>query len=72
MEPDADADGGATELGDGRRVDGRAYDLHSVVVSYEGGADRCTVYPRRRQCVERTTEWLSADLAAFVDLADWE
>jgi len=72
MDPDVDAGGGALDQGTGGSADGRTYDLHSVVVSYEDGADRCTIYPRRRQCIERTTEWLSADLAAFVDLADWE
>jgi hypothetical protein len=50
--------------------DGRSFPLHSVVVSYEDRPDRCTVYPRRGQCTERTTEWLSGDHAAFEDLAD--
>lgn len=57
-----------------RRTDtrcGRDFALHSVVVSPEGGPDRCTVYPRHRDYDERTTAWLSADRDAFVDLADW-
>jgi hypothetical protein len=49
---------------------GRQFELHSVVVSYEDGPDRCTLYPRRDRCVERTSEWLSADLCAFVSLAE--
>jgi hypothetical protein len=70
MEPDTDADaepggtGGETTDADG------SFDLHSIVVRYEDGPDRCTVYPSRDRCVERTTEWLSADADAFVDLTD--
>ncbi len=48
--------------------DGRAYELHSVVVRYEGRPDRCTVYPRRDSCQERVAAWLSADFDAFVSL----
>ena len=48
--------------------DARTYDLHSVVVRYEGRPDRCTVYPRRDSCQERTAAWLSADFDAFVPL----
>jgi hypothetical protein len=50
----------------------RRPELHSVVVSYEDGPDRCTVYPRRDCCAARTTEWLSADVGAFVDLREVE
>ena len=46
----------------------RTYELHSVVVRYEGRPDRCTVYPRRDSCRERVTAWLSADFDAFVCL----
>ena len=49
---------------------GRDFELHSVVVSYKDGPDRVTLYPRTRNCYERTTTWLSADLDVFVDLAD--
>jgi hypothetical protein len=61
-----DGDAGPDARGAGR------LELHSVVVSYEEGPDRCTVYPRRDRCVERTTEWLSADVCAFVDLRSME
>ena len=42
--------------------------LEAVVVRYETGADRCTIFPR--ECVDekKLTTWLSADLSAFVDL----
>ena len=49
-------------------ADGRMYELHSVVVRYEGRPDRCTVYPRRDSCQERTAAWFSADFDAFVPL----
>jgi hypothetical protein len=65
------ADGGdRSERRDEDTREGREFQLHSVVVSYEEGPDRCTIYPRRRRCSERTTEWLSGDHAAFVDLAE--
>lgn len=48
--------------------DGRAYDLHSVVVDQETGPTRCTIYPRSLSRDERTTTWLSADHSAFYDL----
>ena len=51
-----------------RDVDGREFELHSVVVTYEDGPDRCTVYPRRNRCLERVEAWISADFDAFVDL----
>ena len=53
---------------DGASADGRTYELHSVVVRYEGRPDQCTVYPRRDSCQERTAAWLSADFDAFVPL----
>lgn len=56
-----------------RRVDTRTgydFDLHSVVVGNEDGPDECTIYPRRRDHRDRTTRWLTADVEAFVDLAD--
>lgn len=49
-------------------ADGRTDELHSIVVRYEGRPDRCTVYPRRDSCQERTAAWLSADFDAFVPL----
>lgn len=49
---------------------GRAFDLHSVVVSHEDGPDECTIYPRERNLDERTSVWLTADVECFVDLAD--
>jgi hypothetical protein len=48
----------------------RSFDLHSVVVSYEHRADRCTVYPRERSHYERLETWLSADADAFVSLRE--
>jgi hypothetical protein len=49
--------------------DGRSFELHSVVVNYENAPDRCTIYPRRKSCRERTEEWISANFDVFVDLA---
>lgn len=43
--------------------------LRSVVVNYESGPDRRTVYPAGVPDHERLTRWLSADDDAFVDLA---
>jgi hypothetical protein len=66
----ADSEPGPGER-DGREgASDRPFALHGVVVGYEGVADRCTIYPRGRHCIDRTTEWLSADVSAFVDLAD--
>jgi hypothetical protein len=48
----------------------RSFDLHSVVVSYEHRADRCTIYPRDRSHYERLETWLSADVEAFVFLRE--
>jgi hypothetical protein len=49
---------------------GRSFALHGVVVKYEDGPDRCTIYRRSDSPIERTTRWLSADRDDFVDLAD--
>jgi hypothetical protein len=48
----------------------RSFDLHSVVVSYEHRADRCTIYPRGRSHYERLETWLSADEDVFVPLRE--
>ena len=40
--------------------------LHSVVVTYDGSADRQTLYPADASDIERLTHWLSADADAFV------
>ncbi|WP_241432435.1 DUF7511 domain-containing protein [Halogeometricum borinquense] len=53
-----------------REIDGRDYELHSVVVQYDGSPDRCTVYPRRSHCLDRMSAWLSADHDAFVGLKE--
>jgi hypothetical protein len=68
----ADHDASVEEAGSRgpESLDARRFDLHSVVVGYEDSPDRCTVYPRRRRCVERTTEWFTADFGAFVDLSE--
>jgi hypothetical protein len=39
--------------------------LRSVVVAYEGSADRQTLYPVAATEVERLTRWLTADADAF-------
>jgi hypothetical protein len=39
--------------------------LHSVVVTYEGAADRQTLYPPAASDTERLTHWLTADADAF-------
>jgi hypothetical protein len=54
--PDADA------------TDRDADHLRSVVVAYEGSADRQTLYPVDASEIERLTHWLSADADAFVTL----
>jgi hypothetical protein len=54
------SDGATTEVeGD---AEGR---LRSVVVTYEGSADRRTLYPPDASEVERLTHWLTADAEAF-------
>ena len=59
---------GSVDAGGANTVDGRAYELNSVVVRYEDRPNRCTVYPRRDSCQERTAAWFSADFDAFVPL----
>jgi hypothetical protein len=39
--------------------------LQSVVVAYEGSADRRTLYPADADEIERLTRWLTADADAF-------
>ncbi|MFD1635131.1 DUF7511 domain-containing protein [Haloplanus ruber] len=39
--------------------------LRSIVVTYEGAADRRTLYPPDATEVERLTHWLTADADAF-------
>lgn len=69
--PSRRSDPGATSDSDPLHdIDGRDYDLHSVVVQYDDAPDRCTVYPRRDRCVDRMAAWLSADLDAFVGLEE--
>jgi hypothetical protein len=48
----------------------RRFGLHSVVVSYDGRPDRCTIYPRGRHPEARVTTWFSADIGAFVGLEE--
>ncbi|WP_092905787.1 DUF7511 domain-containing protein [Halostagnicola kamekurae] len=48
----------------------RSIDLDAIVVRYETQADRCTITPRECPERDRLTTWLSADVDAFVDLAD--
>lgn len=45
--------------------------LRSVLVRYESGADRRTLYPDEADEYERMTRWISADDGAFVDLDAW-
>jgi hypothetical protein len=45
--------------------DGR---LRSVVVTYEGAADRQTLYPPAADETDRLTHWLTADADAFEHL----
>jgi hypothetical protein len=42
--------------------------LRSVVVAYEGSADRQTLYPVDATETERLTHWLTADADAFQHL----
>lgn len=44
--------------------------LECVVVRYRDRPDRCTIAPRECTEDERLTNWLSADMAAVVDLDD--
>jgi hypothetical protein len=43
-------------------------ELNSVVVSYEDGPDRRTIYPEATSGVERMSMWLTADDTGFVEL----
>jgi hypothetical protein len=43
-------------------------DLRAILVRYEGGADRRTVYPDEADDLERMTRWFTADDDAFVPL----
>jgi hypothetical protein len=46
--------------------------LEFVRVEYDGGPDRCTIYPRDPDRTELTTTWLTADRGDFVDLSAFE
>ena len=46
-----------------------ALDLQLTVVRYDDGPDRCTVSPRTVPEGRRTMTWLSANRAAFEELA---
>jgi hypothetical protein len=59
--PDGDDDAHA----DADAAPGR---LCAVVVTYDGTADRRTVYPPEATETERLTHWLTADADAFVPL----
>jgi hypothetical protein len=59
--PDTTQPGGAApERGDHDRGQ-----LRSVVVTYQGSADRQTLYPPAATESERLTHWLTADADAF-------
>jgi hypothetical protein len=61
--PNPDVD--AQEASTGRPVE---CDLRAVLVTYEGGPDRRTVYPDGADDFERMARWFTADDAAFVRL----
>lgn len=44
--------------------------LESIVVRYEDRPDRCTIAPRECSETDQLTTWISANVRAFVDLAD--
>lgn len=46
------------------------HSLESIVVRYDDRPDRCTIAPLECSEADRVTTWLSADVRAFVDLAD--
>ncbi|QLK26870.1 hypothetical protein HYG81_04465 [Natrinema zhouii] len=46
--------------------------LESIVVRYEDRPDRCTIAPRECSEIDQLTTWLSADVGAFVELADMQ
>ncbi|WP_423751102.1 DUF7511 domain-containing protein [Salinirarus marinus] len=49
----------------------REFELRSVVVDYDVGANRCTLYPADVSEEERLTHWLTADEDAFAALTEW-
>jgi hypothetical protein len=49
----------------------REFELRSVVVDYEVGSNRCTLYPVDVTDEERLTHWLTADEDAFAALDEW-
>jgi hypothetical protein len=51
-----------------RDADADAGRLCAVVVTYDGAADRRTLYPPEATETERLTHWLTADADAFVPL----
>jgi hypothetical protein len=59
--PDTTQPGGAAPRGD----DHDRGQLRSVVVTYQGSADRQTLYPPAATESERLTHWLTADADAF-------
>jgi hypothetical protein len=58
----------APPVPDAGAADHDAGHLRSVVVAYEGSADRQTLYPADASEIERLTHWLSADADAFEHL----
>lgn len=58
----------AVRSGDRSTPDRRTFDLHGVVVAYEDGPDRCTIYPRYMGPTERLCSWITADADAFLEL----
>lgn len=44
--------------------------LRAVVVEYDSRPDRRTISPREVTAAELTTAWITADAAAFYDLAE--
>jgi hypothetical protein len=45
-------------------------ELVSVVVQYDDGPDRCTIYHPDSTGLDRMSTWISADLSSFVDLSE--
>jgi hypothetical protein len=58
-------DAGDVPDGDGSTLARDGDRLTSVVVAYEGSADRQTLYPADATEIERLTHWLTADADAF-------
>lgn len=63
--PNTSTPGPAAPDGDHDANPGR---LCAVVVTYDGAADRRTLYPPEATETERLTHWLTADADAFVPL----